>query len=207
MAPDLEHLVNPATTALLMQECQVGVIGEQSVLPALAAECREGLIPHVASLATAARAAGVRVVHANAVHRPDLWGANTNSRLMIAAQRSPVKLHSGTEAAQTVPEIGRDPSDIIYERKRGLSPFQGTELDFMFRNAGVTTLVIVGVSLNVAIPNASFDAVNAGYQVVIPTDAVIGTPVEYGEAVVANTLSLIATLTTTADVVEVWQRG
>lgn len=204
MAINLESLIEPATTVLVMQECQVGVIGEQSVLPALADECRGGLIPKVAELAASARAVGVRVIHANAVHRPDLWGANTNSRLMKAAHRSPVKLHSGTEAAQTVPEIGLDPSDIVYERQRGLSPFQGTELDFLFRNAGVTTLVVVGVSLNVAIPNTTFDAVNAGYQVVIPRDAVVGTPTDYGQAVLDNTLGLISTLTTTDDIVAVW---
>ena len=45
---------------------------------------------------------------------------------------------------------------------------QGTELDSMMRNAGIKTVVIVGVSANVAVPNTTFDAVNAGYQVVIP---------------------------------------
>ena len=48
------------------------------------------------------------------------------------------------------------------------------------------------------------DAVNAGYQVVLPRDAVAGTPADYADAVIDNTLSLLATVTTTADVVKTW---
>jgi nicotinamidase-related amidase len=63
------------------------------------------------------------------------------------------------------------------------------------------------VSVNVAIPNLAFDAVNASYQVVIPRDAVAGFPAEYVEMVFEHTLGAIATLTTTAALLEVWTRG
>ena len=59
----------------------------------------------------------------------------------------------------------------------------------------------VGVSLNVGMTNLAFDGVNRGYQVVIPRDAVAGVPASYGDAVLDNTLNVIATLTTTAEVV------
>ena len=74
-------------------------------------------------------------------------------------------------------------------RLHGLSPFQGTELDWVLRNEGVTTIVGVGVSVNVAIQNLTFDAVNASYQVVIPRDAVAGFPAEYVEMVFEHTLA------------------
>ena len=51
----------------------------------------------------------------------------------------------------------------------------------------------------------AMDAVNAGYQMVLPRDAVAGIPVEYAEAVLDNTLSLIATLPATDDVLAVWE--
>ncbi len=66
------------------------------------------------------------------------------------------------------------------------------------------TLVAVGVSVNLAIQNLTFDAVNAGYQVVIPRDAVAGFPAQYVEAVFANTLGAVATLTTTGDLLRLW---
>jgi nicotinamidase-related amidase len=80
----------------------------------------------------------------------------------------------------------------------------GTQLDPVLRNLGVTTIVGVGVSLNVGMLNLAFDGVNRGYQVVIPADAVAGVPAEYADAVLRNTMRLVATVTTTGDVLAVW---
>jgi biuret amidohydrolase len=104
-----------------------------------------------------------------------------------------------------VPEIGARPDDLVLSRLHGLSPFQGTELDSVLRNEGVTTIVGVGVSVNVAIQNLAFDAVNASYQMVIPRDAVAGFPAEYVELVFEHTLGAIATLTTTQELLEAWR--
>jgi nicotinamidase-related amidase len=118
--------------------------------------------------------------------------------------RSQNPLLPGSEAAEIVPEIPVAESDLIVPRLHGLSPFQGTELDFLLRNLGVRTIVGVGVSVNVAIQNLTFDAVNASYQVVIPRDAVAGFPAEYVEAVFKNTLGAIATLVTTDELLALW---
>jgi len=75
----------------------------------------------------------------------------------------------------------------------------------VLRNLGVTTVVLTGVSVNVAITNLAFDAVNLGYQVVIPRDAVAGVPPSYADEVIANTLSVVATITTTDDVLTAWK--
>jgi nicotinamidase-related amidase len=50
------------------------------------------------------------------------------------------------------------------------------------------------------------DAVNAAYRVVVPKDAVAGIPTEYGDAIIANTLSLLATITTTDELLQSWRR-
>jgi nicotinamidase-related amidase len=120
--------------------------------------------------------------------------------------KSPVKLVIGAEAVEVLDEIGVEGDDILFFRQHGLSPMQGTELDSMMRNAGVQTIVIVGVSANIAIPNTTFDAVNRSYQVVIPRDAIAGTPPEYTEQLLQHTLGYIATITTTADVVTAWDK-
>ena len=69
---------------------------------------------------------------------------------------------------------------------------------------GIRTIVAVGVSLNVAIPNLVMDAVNAAYQVVLPRDAVAGIPTDYGQAIIDNTLALLTTVTTTDALIEAW---
>jgi len=102
------------------------------------------------------------------------------------------------------PELGVTESDIVLPRMHGLSPMNGTGLDPVLRNLGVRTIVAAGVSINVAITNLVFDAVNAGYQVVIARDAIAGLPPAYVDAVFENTLGLLATVTTTADLLAVW---
>jgi nicotinamidase-related amidase len=136
-----------------------------------------------------------------------MWGANSNARVFLGVLKSPVKLLLGTEAVEVLDEIGVEGDDILFFRQHGLSPMQGTELDSLMRNAGVTTIVLAGVSANVAIPNTAFDAVNRSYQVIIPRDAIAGIPAEYTEQVLQHTLGYIATITTTADLETAWKSG
>ena len=206
MPIDLRALVDPAHTALVTQECQEGVIGSKSALPEMAAAVESvGLVPNVTRLVAAARAAGVLVIHCLAIRRPDGRGANTNARLFKYMEKAPVKLHEGSEAVALVPGLGPEESDIVLSRLHGLSPFHGTELDWVMRNEGIRTVVGVGVSANVAIPNFTFDAVNSGYQMVLPKDAVAGTPVSYIDEIFSHTLSTVATITDTAAVLSAWE--
>jgi nicotinamidase-related amidase len=205
MPLDLVALVAPAHTALVLQEVQNGVVGSPAVLPALAeAAAAVDLVGNCARLAHAARAAGITVVHCTAETRDDRKGANRNARLFGGVQKSAVRLSPGSVAVQVPSEIGVDPADIVLPRYHGLGPMTGTQLDPILRNLGVTTIVGVGVSLNVGMTNLAFDAVNRGYQIVLPRDAVAGVPPDYAAAVLANTLNVVATLTTTAEVVQAW---
>lgn len=204
MPLDLRALVAPAHTALVTQEVQRGVVGDLSQLPELAAAAQPAL-PRIAALVRAARAAGVPILHCTAERRADGRGANANARLFRYMAKAPVKLLPGSDAAALVPQIEPAESDFVLPRLHGLSPFQGTELDFLLRNLGVRTIVGVGVSVNVAIQNLAFDAVNAGYQVVLPRDAVAGFPPEYVELVFAHTLGALATLVASEDVLAVWR--
>jgi biuret amidohydrolase len=202
---DLTELVAPDHTALVTQECQNGVIGEPAALPQLAEAARERMIPNAARLAAAARAAGVPVVHCVAARRADGRGSNANARLFMGMRKTPVSLLPGTPAVEVIPEIGVADSDVVLTRLHGLGPMGGTDLDAVLRNLGVTTIVGVGVSVNVGMVDLAFDAVNAGYQMVMPRDAVAGVPEDYAEAVLDNTLSLVATLATTGEVVTAWE--
>ncbi|MEZ5206018.1 MAG: isochorismatase family protein [Acidimicrobiales bacterium] len=204
MAVDLATLVDPAHTVLVTQECQKGVIGPQAALPQLADAARAEMIPNAAALVRAARAAGVPIVHCVAARRDDGKGSNHNARLFHGMLKLPVKLLPGSEAVEVIDEIGVEPSDVVLTRLHGLGPMGGTDLDPVLRNLGATTIVGIGVSVNVGMLDFAMDAVNAGYQMVLPRDAVAGVPADYAQAVLDNTLSLIATLPSTADVLAAW---
>lgn len=204
MPVDLVELLDPRHTALVTQECQNGVIGDEAVLRDLADEAQRTAVPNIAALVVAARAAGVPVIHCLAVRRADDRGSNHNARLFLGTRKLGIRIEPGSHAAEVVPEIGVQPDDLVLSRYHGLGPMGGTDLDAVLRNLGVTTVVGVGVSVNVAITNFAMDAVNAGYQFVLPRDAVAGVPAAYADAVIDNTLALVATVTTTAGVRDAW---
>ena len=201
----LAELAAPEHTAIVTQECQGAVIGPNAGLAALAEEARRVALPNITRLLPAARAAGVRVVHCLVQRRPDGLGSNHNAKI-FAIGRSEVDIAPGTPGAAVLPELGPEPMDLVLSRWHGVGPMGGTDLDAVLRNLEVSTIVVVGVSLNIAIPNVVMDAVNAGYRVVLPKDAVAGIPAEYGAAMIANTLSLLATITTTDDLLQLWKR-
>ncbi|MFJ9632705.1 cysteine hydrolase [Streptomyces sp. NPDC091280] len=197
----LGEILDTVSTALLTVECQQGVVGPDSALPELALAARSsGALTNVARLVAAAHESGVQVIHALAERRPDGRGANHNARLFRAAERLPVQQLSGTAAVRVAPPIEVAEEDFVVRRLHGLSPIQGTEVDALLRNLGCRTLIVTGVSANVAIPNAVFDAVNRGYTVVVPKDAIAGVPSEYTPAMIRNTLALVATVATTDEV-------
>jgi len=201
----LRELVAPAHTAVVTQELQGAVVGPNAGLAALAEEARREALPNIARLLPAARAAGVPVVHCLVQRRPDGLGSNHNARL-FAIGRSGVDIAPGSPGATLLEEFGPEPSDLVLRRWHGLGPMGGTDLDAILRNLGVSTVVAVGVSLNVAIPNLVMDAVNAAYRVALPRDAVAGIPADYGAAIIDNTLSLLSTITTTDELVEAWKK-
>jgi nicotinamidase-related amidase len=205
VAVDLAELVASAHTALVLQEVQNGVVGSPSALPALAdAAAAVDLIGNCARLARAARSAGIPVVHCTAENRDDGRGGNRNARLFAGVKKSPVRLSPGSAAVQVPDAIGIAPEDLVLPRYHGLGPMTGTQLDSILRNLGATTIVGVGVSVNVGMTNLAFDAVNRGYQIVLPRDAIAGVPAEYASAVIDNTLALVATITTTDAVLAAW---
>jgi nicotinamidase-related amidase len=203
----LAELVAPEHTAIVTQECQGAVMGPNAGLAVLAKEARREALPNIVRLLPAARAAGVRVVHCLVQRRPDGLGSNHNARIFAGAGRSDVDITPGSEGATLLPDLGPEPADMVLSRWHGVGPMGGTDLDAILRNLGVSTIVAVGVSLNIAIPNLVMDAVNAAYRVVLPRDAVAGFPAEYGNAVIDYSLSLLATMTTTDDLLREWMQA
>lgn len=204
MRVPLTELAAAQHTAIITQELQGAVVGPNAGLAVLADEARREALPNIGRLLPVARAAGVHVVHCLVQRRPDGLGSNHNARL-FAAGAGAVSIAPGSPGATLLPEFGPEPSDLVLSRYHGLGPMGGTDLDAILRNLGVSTIVAVGVSLNVAIPNLVMDAVNAAYRVVIPRDAVAGVPAEYGAAIIDNTLSLLATITTTEELMHTWR--
>ena len=208
----LRRILEPSTTAVLTMELQNGIVGPGGMLPALTEELAgAGTLETVVRVCDAARAAGARVVHCTAVSRADGAGASDNCKIFaLAARQRREQGHGatdlGTPGADLVPGL-EDPRDIVVSRLHGMTPFTSTSLDQILRNLGVRTVVATGVSVNLGVWGMAMTAMDLGYQVVIPRDAVAGVPREYAAAVLDNSLSLIATLVSSEQLLDVWQSG
>jgi nicotinamidase-related amidase len=137
--------------------------------------------------------------------RPDKLGSKTNSRIQAASTKlNQGRLDIGQPGVEVMPEIGPEPGDLEVSRIHGMTPFTSTPLDQLLRNMGITTIVATGNSVNIGVLGLVMTAVDLGYQVIVPRDAVAGVPKEYADAVIENTISMLATVCTTADVVSAW---
>jgi biuret amidohydrolase len=188
--------------AVVTNECQRGSIGDLALWPALR-DAAEPIVGVIARLLGSAREADVPVVHVLSGKREDLRGANDNAPLFAAARRSG-GLRLGTPSVDLLTDLGPGASDIIEWKLPGLSPFGVTGLDAILRNLDVDTIVLCGVSLNVAIPSMAFDAVNRGYRVTIPSDAVAGVPPEYGALMLQHSLALVAKIVPADELIAAW---
>lgn len=203
MPAPIDQLVAPGHTALVTVEVQDGVVGERSLVPELALAA-ESILPNIASLARAARSVGIAVIHCTVDSRADGLGANRNTRLFAAAAKHSRGGGGELRRARVHESVGATTDDLVMGRIHGVSPMTATSLDPVLRNLEVTTIVAVGVSANVAMLGFAFEAVNLGYEFVLPRDGVAGVDDAYVEALFDRTFKLLATITTTTALLEIW---
>jgi nicotinamidase-related amidase len=190
------------TTALLFVECQRGVIGDLSVLPALA-EAAQPALAAMARLATGARGAGLQVVHLT--YLPLAGGRSASQRSpLMRATTSTAAWRDSDAALDIVPEIGLGPEDLVLPRHQGISPVHRTEVLSVLRNMAIDDVVVAGVSTNLAIPLVAVGAADEDFGVSVASDATVGTPPEHHASMLRHSLAFVARLATTDELLVEW---
>jgi nicotinamidase-related amidase len=200
----LADVLAPQRVAVVLTEVQEGIVGSNAPWPALAEAAQAvGLIDNAARLAAAARRQGAPVIHCTAEHLRGRFGGNVNARLFGSAKKVRGADSEGNPLDAPLPAVWQD-GDIRLPRFHGISAMTGSPLDSLLRNHGVTTVIVAGVSLSFGVLSLVLDAVNRAYQVVLPRDAVAGFPQAYAQQVMDNTLSMLATIATTDEILAAW---
>lgn len=195
-------MTEPSRSAVLFIECQRGVIGDLSVLPALAEEAQPARAA-MGRLATGARDAGARVFHLT--YLPLAGGQSANRRAPLTQRtRSSGDWDETHPAMEVIPEIGVGPDDVVLPRHQGISPVHSTEVLAIVRNLGIDEIVVAGVSTNLAIPLTVAGATDEDFAVTVATDASVGTPREHHESMLKHSLRFIARLATVDEVLAGW---
>jgi len=193
--------IDLSRAALVISECQRAFIDPSSAfLGGLVDEVeRRQILPRIRDLAASFRAVGKPVIHCTIAHRPGTEGTARTSPITRRAMRFGVAVQ-GDPSVEIVPILAPEPGDIVSNRASGATIFFNTDLDSILRVAGIDTIVLVGVSTNLALFAGSVEATNRNYRVVIPEDCTAGGSPETHEMAMQHFLPLLATITTAATV-------
>jgi len=182
-------------------ECQENLIGEGPVLPGLAKAAQDiGLLANLSRLFAAARQVGSRIYFCTDERRPDGFGFARNTMVALRMTGGDGSGGQGPIMAKITPQ----PEDVVFRREQGLTGFYATGLDPYLRNTGVTTVIVTGVSLNIAVLGTAIEAMNRGYTVVVPDDCVASDPAEYAESALRYTMRNIAFVVPSSAIIDAW---
>lgn len=182
--------------ALIVNEVQNAITNPSYIDTSLAGQVAErGIVARINTLAETFRQAGAPVIFCTiAARSADFAGFRVNCALAAGIRRKG-HLVVGTANAAIHDDLVVEPSDIVSGRAHGMAPFTGTTLDATLRGYGIDTVVLSGVSTNIALPGAATEAVALGYNVVLAEDCSAGATPETHQMQISMHLPLLATVT------------
>jgi nicotinamidase-related amidase len=188
--------------ALVVNEMQNAIANPAHIDTPLAAQVTaRGVVARINTLTAAFRAAGAPVIYCTiAARTPDWDGFVVNCALAARIKRTG-KLVVGTPGGALHDDLTVEPSDIVSHRAHGMAPFTGTDLDATLRGYGIDTVVLTGVSTNIALPGAATEAVALGYSVVLAEDCTAGATPETHHMQITQHLLMLATITSAESVI------
>ena len=135
-------------------------------------------IEPIRQLLTAARAAGLTVIHTREGHRPDLADAPPSKLARgglpsVIGSAGPMGriLVRGEPGHDIIPELYPVAGEPVVD-KPGKGSFCETDLDLILQNRGIKTLIVCGVTTEVCVHTTVREANDRGYECLVPSDCV-----------------------------------
>ncbi len=153
--------------ALLLVDLQQGTCGDAQPQPrpAFDAQFRAHTLPAARRALLAARRGGLEVIHTVIANLT----ADGRDR-SLDYKRCGMGFPPGSHATQVIPELAPRADELVLP-KSSSSPFSSTTLDYLLRNIGIRTLVVIGLLTDQCIDHTVKDAADRGYRVVCLHDA------------------------------------
>ena len=176
---------DPAKTAVIVIDMQndFGSPGGMFALRGLDIAPIQALVPRIATVLDAARAAGLLVVYTRQEHNADLsdfghpgaahrikHGGMQVGKNVSAPDGTPSRvLVRDTWNTAIVPDLAPQLGDVVVSKHR-FSAFFETQLDTILRTRGIETLIFVGATTSVCVESTVRDATFRDYRPIVLRD-------------------------------------
>ncbi len=155
---ELREILNPNRVALLVWDAQNMLV--QNIFNT------EAFLANTRSVIASAKAREVPVIFSKITPLPEKFESPVRKYFFRNRLASLKQVPNGLDLA-----IEPAAPDIVIP-KNTASMFVGTNFEQLMRNAGITTIVIVGIATEIGVESTARDAGNRGFFPVIITDAV-----------------------------------
>jgi nicotinamidase-related amidase len=148
--------------------------------------------PKMTAFLDAVRALGVPVVHLQLINKEDDPRAERYDGWLPVTK--------GSDGARIIAEFLAD-KDIVVEKNKD-SGFYETELDERLRELDVDTIAITGMQTQICVQTTAADGFFRGYNVIVPSDAVVSAHAEDRQRALDWLKSYCATILTSDELVQ-----
>jgi len=180
--------VDPRTTAVVLVEYQNDFTTEGGTLHGAVEGVmkQNDMLENSQRVVESARRAGATILHAPITFAPG-YGELGDPDKVYGILKGVIDSNSfvkGTWGAEICDQMAPQEGDIVVEGKRGLDTFATTNLDFILRARGITTIALGGFLTNCCVESTMRSGYEKGYQVVTLSDCVAATSEEeHGNAI------------------------
>lgn len=158
--------IDPAHTALLIIDVQNYCARETAGRTEYFAwRLQDTVLSNIRRLQSACRLAGIEVLY-SVIENMTRDGRDRSLDYKISG----IDVPRGSWEAQVLDEIAPSDDEMIF-RKTSSNVFISTNIDYVLRNLGIRSLVIVGLMTDQCVESAARDACDLGYLVTVVTDA------------------------------------
>jgi ureidoacrylate peracid hydrolase len=175
--------VDPQRTAVVLIEYQNDFTSEGGALHGAVQDVMEqtGMLDNTRALVEAARSAGATIVHAPISFAAGYGELSAHPYGILKGVVDSTAFVKGEWGAEIVDALAPQEGDVVVEGKRGLDTFATTNLDFILRARGITTIALAGFLTNCCVESTMRSGYEKGYAVITLSDCVAATSTEEHE--------------------------
>jgi nicotinamidase-related amidase len=171
---------DPKSTAVVLIEYQNDFTSEGGALHGAVQDVMEGtgMLENTRRLVEAARAAGATIIHAPIAYVQGYRELALHPYGILKDVVDATAFVKGEWGAEIVDALAPQEGDVIVEGKRGLDTFATTNLEFILRGRGITTIALGGFLTNCCVESTMRTGYEKGYHVITLSDCLAATSAE-----------------------------